>query len=189
MILGLDISTSITGWALVERDGTFVAMGYIPLAKEKTLFSKARVAKEHISKLTQQYDVTDIAIERNLQKFRRGLSSAAVIEKLAKFNGVISYVVEEMTGLVPYHLDVNASRKALGIKVLGKKHSALTTKEQVFNHVSLYISQTSFVWPTKKLKSGKRKGLVVNEAACFDMADAWVIAKAHHVALLNTAAV
>ena len=53
----------------------------------------------------------------------------------------------------------------------------ITTKEQVLNWVKL---QENIDWPTKILKSGPSKGKVRELAACYDMADAYVIGRAHN---------
>mgnify|MGYP001368271845 CR=1 FL=1 len=37
MILGLDVSTSTTGFCILNNNGTLVELGYIPLAKTKKL--------------------------------------------------------------------------------------------------------------------------------------------------------
>ncbi len=41
MILGLDVSTSSTGWAVLDSQGTLVEMGSFQLDKLEGLFSKA----------------------------------------------------------------------------------------------------------------------------------------------------
>ena len=40
MILGLDVSTSSTGWAVLNNDGTLVEMGCFPLTKLEGFFEK-----------------------------------------------------------------------------------------------------------------------------------------------------
>ena len=39
----------------------------------------------------------------------------------------------------------------------------------------------NYDWPTKIVTRGKRKGETVFEASCYDVADAYVMAKAIHV--------
>ena len=45
MILGLDISTSITGYTLLENDGTLNKIGHIDLRKEKNFFKSSKRMK------------------------------------------------------------------------------------------------------------------------------------------------
>ena len=75
---------------------------------------------------------------------------------------------------------MNSARKLLGIKI--DRKSKKSTKEQVFDWVD---SQTEEVWPTRVLKSGKRKGLEVLEDYVYDMADAFVIARAGEINLVQ----
>jgi len=60
--------------------------------------------------------------------------------------------------------------------VLSKKKGGSDTKIQVLDWVKCEIPYYS--WPTKTLKSGPRKGESVLEPGCYDMADAYVIARA-----------
>ena len=57
----------------------------------------------------------------------------------------------------------------------------LPTKEQVLDWVSNEITGESFLWPRKTLKSGPRKGSEVLLVECYDMADAYVIARAGQI--------
>ena len=76
------------------------------------------------------------------------------------------------------HLNVNAARKTLGIRLIRKKQGGKPTKNQVFDWVSDRVESEipGYQWPMKTLKSGPRKGEVVFEPSVFDMADAYVIA-------------
>ena len=49
MILGLDISTSCTGWCVIDQSGSLIDMGYIFLSREKTFFDKAQKVKHAFS--------------------------------------------------------------------------------------------------------------------------------------------
>ena len=53
------------------------------------------------------------------------------------------------------------------------------TKEQVLEQVQKLTSGIS--WKTKVLKSGPRKGLEIFDECCYDIADAFVIGKAHFI--------
>ena len=183
MILGLDISTSCTGWSILSDDGKLVQMGAINLSRFKTLFSKAEHVAVELSKINFSYDVSSIFIEENLQAFRPGLSSAKTLLTLARFNGVVSYLARKEFSLDPYYINVNVARKTVGLKIISKKKGGKPTKEQVLDWS---MNKISFVWPKKILKSGPRKGLEIFDPSCFDMADAYVIALAGHLDKINT---
>ena len=51
MILGLDISTSITGFAIVDKSGKLLYTGHIDTRKEKNIFDKV----DHQLKQWQSY--------------------------------------------------------------------------------------------------------------------------------------
>ena len=76
MILGLDISTSCTGWCLLDEKGVLLDMGYIDLKNKKGMFEKALVVKRKLSSLHILNDIQRVVIEENLQSFRSGFSSA-----------------------------------------------------------------------------------------------------------------
>ena len=181
--LGLDISTSCTGWSLIGPDGLLEDMGYIRLDTNKTLFQKALRVKECLLDINKAYKINNIYIEQNLQAFRSGFSSAKTIDKLAKFNGIISYISFDVFSIEPDFINVNSARRCLGIKIIRKKDGGDPVKNQILEWVSGEISQ--YKWPEKILKSGPRKGVAVLENGCFDMADAYVIARAGQV-LNNT---
>tara|TARA_B100000700_G_scaffold328936_1_gene448495 strand:+ start:6335 stop:6880 length:546 start_codon:yes stop_codon:yes gene_type:complete len=180
MILGLDISTSCTGWCIIDSSSKLVKMGYVPLKKERSPFTKAKKVRQILSEINIQYDIERICIEENLQAFRPGLSSAKTLLTLARFNGVVSYLVQEEFCISPEFINVNTARKSLGIKIKRSKDGGAPTKNQVHDWVSSQISE-SYPWPTKRLKSGPRKGKEVYEPACFDMSDAYVIARAGQI--------
>ena len=175
MILGLDISTSCTGWCVLDSSGNLIDMGMIGLAKKKSVYLKADCTRAVLKEIQSSYKIEKVYIEENLQSFRTGFSSAKTLSTLARFNGIVSFISYETFGIEPVHINVNSARKSLGIKLVRKKDGGRPTKDQVLDWVQL---NTVFSWPIKKLKSGPRKGEEINDPGCFDMADAYVISLA-----------
>ncbi len=173
--IGLDISTSCTGWCIVDPEGKLVEMGYIPLSKIDTAYKKASRVRDVLSELHIRHDITNVFIEENLQAFRPGLSSAKTLLTLARFNGIVSYIAQEQFFCTPEFLNVNVARKLVGLKIVSKKKGGAPTKEQVLEWTN---TQVDYSWPMKTLKNGPRRGLVIHEPGCYDMADAYVIALA-----------
>ena len=173
MILALDISTSITGFC-VFNEWNAIHIGHIDLRKEKDFFKKIDLVKEKIEELHKQYNFKQVAIEEAFQSFGRGLSSAKTLFTLAKFNGIIQYIVFSL-GIKATVINVNNARKLVGIKI-NKKDKTKNTKEQVLEQVQQLNS--TLIWPKRTLKSGPRKGLEIYDDCCYDRADAWVIGKA-----------
>ena len=180
-ILGLDISTSCTGYCLLDTEPGSVTplqgLGFIPLSKQKTHFSKANRVLEDLRSIHRTHKISMIAIEENLQSFRTGFSSAHTLSSLAKFNGVIAYLCEQTFEMQPYFFNVNAARKSVGLNIVSRRKGGEDIKEQVMKWVKSEVGPL-YQWPTKTLKSGPRKGQVILEPGCFDMADAYVIARA-----------
>ena len=183
MILGLDISTSCTGYSIIDLEGDLVDQGYIRLKQSEDHFSRVQDIKKCISEKHSQYQFTHIFIEQNLQSFRSGFSSARTLSTLARFNGMVSLASFNVTGLRPEYINVNNARKSVGLKIISKKKGGKPTKEQVVEWVTGKIEDTSYKWPVKILKSGPRKGQIILDPGCYDIADAYVIAEAGRLIL------
>ena len=171
MILGLDVSTSCTGWCVLNDGGNLIDLGFIELSKIKNSYEKVELVILELEKVKSKYNFCRVVIEENLQAFRPGLSSAKTLLTLARFNGIIGYVISKNFKIMPEYINVNTARKKVGLKLI----RGVNTKQQVFDWVD---DQVVFEWPTKSLKSGPRKGQVINHPGCYDAADAYVIAKA-----------
>ena len=180
MILGLDISTSTTGYCIFNEDG-ILHIGYVCLKKHKDVFQKSAEIKRALQDIKNKFDIKEIAVEQNLQAFRPGLSSAATLMKLAQFNGIVQWICYEIFGIPAISINVNTARKTVGLKI--KRKDALSTKDQVFNWVAL--QEKSIQWPTKLVTRCRNKGQVRNINECYDMADSYVIAKAAYILAHN----
>ena len=137
---------------------------------------KADQIRHLFLELALQFEIEQVYIEENLQAFRPGASSASTIAKLARFNGIVSYLAYEVFEVKPNFLNVTKARSAVGLKIKRQKICGISTKEQVFSWAKLKANQVA--WPTKVLKSGPRKGQTVFLDECYDMADALVISYA-----------
>ena len=167
MILGLDISTSITGFCVLDDSGDVAISGYIDMRKEKDFFAKVQIAKEKIIEIIREHKIDEIWIEQSLQAFRPGMSSIKTLLTLAKFNGILSWVIWEETNKEPNYIGASTARKTCGIKITrGEK-----AKKTVVNF--LLDTEPSFVVDYTKFGNIKQH--------FFDVADAIVIAKAGHL--------
>lgn len=175
MILGLDISTSCTGWCILSEDGSLVDIGSLKLKSALSPFQKACEVESSFKHLQENFHINSVFIEQNLQAFRPGFSSAKTLITLARFNGVVSYLAEQVFKCTPEYINVNVARKSVGLKIIPKRSGGAPTKEQVFKWTDQKIDCD---WPLKKMKSGPRKGQTVLDDSRFDMADAFVIATA-----------
>jgi len=182
MILGLDVSTSTTGFCILNTDGSLVKLGYIALAKEKELTKKGMIFSNWLKKIKLEYDISGVFIEEPFQRYSRGMSSARTITRLAAFNGIVQFICLECLDFIPSLISVSESRKLCGIKTISKKKAGKEVKEQVFEWVDNHLK---YPWPTKVLQSGPRKNQQIIVPESRDMSDAWVVANAGFVKLKN----
>ena len=112
VILGLDSSTSVTGWAFRE-DKKILSAGFIDTkkfdtTKEKTFHVISVLEKDpNISKLSH------INLEAALSGFAGGFTSQQVIITLARHNAVFAYILEEHFKTKVNLLSVTTMRKHL----------------------------------------------------------------------------
>lgn len=172
--LGLDISTSIIGMCIFEEK-KFLKFYHLDLTKTKCIFKKSRLFEEKILEIYENHKFNSVYIEDTLQSFSRGLSSAKTLMTLSKFNGIVSFITNKVSGLVPVYINVNTARKTLGIKI--DKNSKKDKKMQVLEWVDKDLKE-EFIWPKKITLKGKNIGVVKFEKYCYDIADAYVICKA-----------
>lgn len=177
--LGLDISTACTGWAVASVDVTGavidIELGHIDLTKINGLIPKALHAERVIRALQEVHKFDEVYVEENMQAFHPGASSAQTIVKLAKFNGIVTFLCHQATGKMARSVNVNRARKAMGISLQREKICGISTKEQVFKWASAHPLLQSYQWPYKTLGSGPRKGTTILEQHAYDMADAFVV--------------
>jgi len=177
VILGIDISTSITGFAVVG-DGQLLHYSSIDLRKHKGIFKKAEVIKEYLEDFFENYQLNQdqdgwgeskhplehIYIEQPLHMFMRGKSSAKTLSSLMTFNGVVSWLIYELFEIEPEYIAATSARKKAGIQVKrGQKAKEVVLQHLIENEKAFHIEYTSHGNPKPE---------------SYDRADAIVIAKA-----------
>jgi len=174
MILGLDVSTSSTGWAIIDDGGSLIEMGSFKLVKHDNLFDKAAAVRMGLTELKEKYEITKISIEEPLQGFRRGMSSAHTLLTLARFNGIVSWLAFDVFGTKPIFFDSTSARRGLGIRI----DKSRDTKDQIMEWVEVV---TGKVLPRRIATTGKKKGMTLFAAGVNDAADAYVMARAAYL--------
>ena len=178
MVLGVDISTSITGFAIVA-DGQIVNYDSIDLRKYKDVFDKTIAIKEKLLDLFEmyqcnnedklafgnsEYPIEHIYIEQSLHMFMGGKSSAKTLSTLTRFNGIVSWLLYEIFEIKPKFIGASSARKQAGIKVpRGQKAKVVVLEHLLENEPAFNIEYT---------KHGNPK------PESYDRADAIIIAKA-----------
>ena len=129
--LGLDISTSCVGYAFTEND-RILGMGFIDIKKQTTPREKVFKVLEILNDISYINNIEKINVEDNLQGFAGGRTSQQVIIKLAKFNAILCFMLEEMFDFNVHSINPMTARKNVfgKARVKGKKAKDFV-KEQV----------------------------------------------------------
>ena len=120
MILGLDISTSITGATVVDENGHIhFCEAWDTRNKNKfpTLYHKADFVKNKLKELDKRFDIGYVYIEQSLQSFRSGFSSAKTLSTLSRFNGIVSWSCWNIFSIEPQMLAAASARKLVGVPI------------------------------------------------------------------------
>ena len=169
MIIGLDISTSITGVTILDDVGDVVfneAWDFRNKRHFPTLFHKGYEIKELLFQLKREYDISSVFIEQSLQSFRSGFSSAKTLSTL------VSWLCYEVFELEPEYIAATSARKTCGITIpKGTKAKQVVIQYIIDNVPDVLISYTKHNNPKPQ---------------CYDMADSWVIARAGWLQCLKT---
>ena len=167
MILGLDISTSIIGYTVLDFQSNIMVCEAWDLRNDKTyknIYEKASFVKRELIRLKEEYDISKVFIEEPFTFFSSGGSTAKTMAKLQSFNGMISWVCVDVFNIVPSHISPGDARKSNKIKVSkGQK-----AKQVVLNYLLEHE-------PAFKAKYTK-KGNPIPET--YDRADSLIVARA-----------
>lgn len=177
LILGLDVSTAVTGVCVLnpvimpdDKGSHILHLNRIDFKSCKTLWQKADLAAFEFQELLKKYPGEyRVVLEEPLMGFRTGMSSAATITTLMRFNGVVSYISREIFKVDPEYIASSSARKLCGIKMQKTSIAGMSGKEQVFKYMSEHDLK-HVQWPTKK------NGEPVDWSR--DATDAYVIARA-----------
>jgi Holliday junction resolvasome RuvABC endonuclease subunit len=167
LILGLDISTSCTGITILDDAGQ-VVLNTCWKFSEEDVFDKLDRAKKEIQQIKNKYNITSVFVEESLQAFRPGFSSAKTILSLAKFNGILCWMIWEEMAIKPKYIGSTTARKTCGIKIV----KGTPAKQQVMEWM---LKEQKWFQVENKKNSEKIKDHF------YDMADSWVIARAGYL--------
>jgi Holliday junction resolvasome RuvABC endonuclease subunit len=176
MIIGLDISTTMVGVAIIDDSGKLVKSDAWDISKAETLFNKAEFIGAEIYSLRSEYNIAHIFIETALKKFLPGKSRADTIIKLAKFNGIISWLCFDTFDQIPTFINVNTARTLYGLS-FPRGTKGPQRKKMVIESV---IDKEKNAFSYEMARGGKNF-----KRGTDDKADAIVIARAGEFLLKN----
>jgi hypothetical protein len=179
MILGLDISTTVIGVALIDEQGNLVLSEHWDISKQDTLFEKAEVVGSLMWELRTNHKIDYVFVETALKKFFPGKSRADTIVKLAKFNGIVSWICFDTFGEAPEapaFVNVNTARTLYGLS-FPRGTKGPQRKKMVIEAVK-DKEKTAFQYEMARGGKNYKKGTD-------DRADAVVIARAGEFLIKN----
>jgi len=133
MILGLDISTSITGITLLSEDGKMLVNKCVNTMNKKkypTVLKVADAIEEGLKEIEIE-DVRFIFIEPPLLSFGAGKSKASTLSLLSKINGIVSYIAYKKYRTEPEYFNAGTARKLCKIKIEKGSDTKLRVVEEV----------------------------------------------------------
>jgi hypothetical protein len=177
MILGLDISTSMIGVAVINpQTRELVKSDGWDLSKCESTFEKAELVGAELYTIRSEYNIEHIFIETALKRFLPGKSRADTLIKLAKFNGITSWLCYECYGMAPTYINVNTARSLYGLS-FPRGTKGPQRKKMVIEAV-IEKEKTAFKYEMARGGRNYKKGTD-------DKADAIVIARAGEYLLRN----
>jgi hypothetical protein len=175
-VMGLDVSTAIVGCTLINRDDagscSLELAEALHLSSHETTYGKSCAIREAISRWSCILPPDLVIVEEPLQRFTRGLSSMKTISSLIRFNGIVCFLAEDALKCEVRTVSVTHARKDLGLII---PKGSKDVKERVVDWVRNQPEFSDYVWPEKLLRSGPRRGTVVPDPSCFDIADSAVM--------------
>ena len=164
--LGLDVSTTHVGYALLDSSAQLLNYGTINLTSKSFAdeLDKYVFIKDKLEEIKKEFKPNKIFIETALMVFKFGRSSASVLQKLNRFNGAVTLLCFQIFDLKPNFIGATQARKMCGIIIpKGSKVKQIVVQFLLDKEASFKVQYTS-------------KGNI--KPSCFDSADAIVIAKA-----------
>lgn len=171
MILGLDISSSITGIAVIDN-GKLIHSEMCDTRNKKKyghIYDAGQKFKGILEDIKANYDITDIYAEERLLAFMKQRTSAKTLATLAEYNALYCYLAEEIFGIRPEKIYATTARTVTEVKEF--KDSEKETKQWVLEAVQSKLSSFSF----DLTRYGNPK------PGTYDRADAAVIALAGEI--------
>jgi Holliday junction resolvasome RuvABC endonuclease subunit len=171
-VLGLDISSSCIGWAIIEYDNSKIELlkyGDIkpPDAKKGSLSFRALKASKELAALLLAEKPDEIAVEAYANRFAGGRTTARTIIVLSFFNEMCQMVCLDTLGFESEKYPVANIRSVIS-KFLKKKS---ISKDEIFEVIKNYFSNFN----PRISKSG------AYGSETFDQADAIAVAFCHAI--------
>ncbi|KAL0488919.1 hypothetical protein AKO1_013509 [Acrasis kona] len=144
--LGLDISSRVNGFAILDENGKVVEIGSLNLAPIKNEYEYGKEMKRTFENFRKKNSGEWIvAVEAPLKN--HALSQKNTLIKLQRYNALASYEAQDIFSVEPRHIDVNSARRFFNIK----KDDSSQIKKLVYDAIKHLLPDT---YQTKLTKRG-----------------------------------
>ena len=97
MILGLDVSTTRIGWAIINDKQELVDSDFYKTKAKTPLEERAVSLKENVLEpIMKLHNITEIRIEEPFSMFSGGKTTARTMSSLQRFNGMVSLLAHQL---------------------------------------------------------------------------------------------
>ncbi len=170
-ILGLDISTSVVGLAILDEDKKLLTYNAVKFKATQDLEERADFLVRGIQILDAAWRIKHVFVEQPFIAFSGGKTTAVTMSKLQRFNGMCCYGLYRVFGNSPTLIQANKARGLNEIKIpRGEKAKPIVLKWVEENYKESFSYEMT--------RHGNPK------PTTYDMADAIVVARAG-IELLN----
>ena len=168
MILGLDISTSATGVSILDKNGELLhCSAWRTDKKNLSFYQKIDIIRDRLCFIKSQYPIEKVYVEEPLNMFAAGKSSAQVISKIQRFNGIVCWILRELFDIDPEYINALTARKLCGVSIKrGQNTKKVILKFVDENENNFNIKYTQRGNPVK---------------GSYDKADSVIISRAGHI--------
>ena len=143
-ILGLDISTSVIGMAVMDCDHKLIHYRNLKMSSKEDLEIRCWQFKQELLSLFEDYAFDMVYVEQPAMMFGGGKTTAQTMSKLQRFNGMCCYAVYTQTFLVPQLVHANSARKKMNISiprnVKKKKHFIIQEVQKKYPNFTYEIT-------------------------------------------------
>jgi len=118
VILGLDVSTTRIGWAIINQKQELIDSGVFKTKKDQSLEERAEnLSKNVLEPLSVVHRISEVRVEEPFSMFSGGKTTAKTMSSLQRFNGMVSLLAHQIWNNPPTMVNSRTARARCGIKV------------------------------------------------------------------------
>jgi len=144
-VLGIDISTSVVGFAVLDSDFKLIAYDKLKYKKDMSLEEKALFFQNKIKSYDKYYGITEVFVEQPAMMFSGGKTTAQTMAKLQRFNGMCCYAIYTELDTEAKLIHANTARKKMNISiprnVSNKKHYIIERVKEKYTNFNFNLTR------------------------------------------------